>query len=49
MYFNDSQSLLLHTNLSEIRGILKEVSFGDQYNFEKDHDVDYIIFAIHAL
>ncbi|CAJ0831819.1 15526_t:CDS:2, partial [Entrophospora sp. SA101] len=37
------------TNLSEIRGILKKVSFGDQYNFEKDHDVDYIIFAIHAL
>ncbi|CAG8641218.1 10639_t:CDS:2, partial [Ambispora gerdemannii] len=37
------------TNLNEIRKILKEISFDDKYNLEKDHDVDYIIFAIHAL
>ncbi|CAG8691326.1 964_t:CDS:2, partial [Ambispora leptoticha] len=37
------------TNLNEIRKIIREISFDDKYNFEKDHDVDYIIFAIHAL
>ncbi|CAG8810903.1 27027_t:CDS:2, partial [Dentiscutata erythropus] len=36
------------TDLHEIRKILKEIAFDDKYDIRKDHDVDYIIFAIHA-
>ncbi|CAG8754318.1 26524_t:CDS:2, partial [Gigaspora margarita] len=37
------------TDLHEIGKILKEVAFDDKYNIKNNHDVDYIIFAIHAL
>ncbi|KAG9301062.1 hypothetical protein G9A89_015798 [Geosiphon pyriformis] len=37
------------TELKEIRSILKEITFGTDYNYEKHHDVDYICFALHAL
>ncbi|CAG8700024.1 34446_t:CDS:2, partial [Racocetra persica] len=37
------------TNLKEIRSIIKEISFDNQYNFKTDHDIDYIVFALHAM
>ncbi|CAG8670334.1 12556_t:CDS:10, partial [Funneliformis caledonium] len=37
------------TNLNEIRQIIKEVSFGSNYDREKHHDMDYICLALHAL
>ncbi|CAG8564981.1 21166_t:CDS:10, partial [Racocetra persica] len=38
-----------NTDLHEIRKILKEITFDDQYNIKNDHNVDYIIFAIHEI
>ncbi|PKC55462.1 hypothetical protein RhiirA1_117619 [Rhizophagus irregularis] len=37
------------TNLNEIRQIIKEESFGNNYDREKHHDMDYICLALHAL
>ncbi|PKK76475.1 hypothetical protein RhiirC2_772491 [Rhizophagus irregularis] len=36
-------------NLNEIRQIIKESIFGDDYNREKHHDVDYICLALYSL
>ncbi|GBB89332.1 hypothetical protein RclHR1_01600004 [Rhizophagus clarus] len=37
------------TNLKEIRQLIKEASFGIDYDYEKHHDMDYICLALHAL
>ncbi|CAG8648635.1 1161_t:CDS:10 [Ambispora leptoticha] len=37
------------TNLKEIRQLIKELSFGIDYDCEKHHDMDYICLALHAL
>ncbi|CAG8662952.1 1656_t:CDS:2, partial [Paraglomus brasilianum] len=37
------------TNLNEIRQIIKESSFGNDYDHEKHHDLDYICLALHSL
>ncbi|CAG8471246.1 7932_t:CDS:10 [Acaulospora colombiana] len=37
------------TNLNEIRQIIKESSFGKDYDHEKHHDLDYICLALHSL
>ncbi|CAB4438269.1 unnamed protein product [Rhizophagus irregularis] len=37
------------TNLKEIRQLIKELSFGIDYDSEKHHDMDYICLALHAL
>ncbi|GBB84115.1 hypothetical protein RclHR1_10750004 [Rhizophagus clarus] len=37
------------TNLNEIRQTIKESMFGNDYNREKHHDVDYICLALYSL
>ncbi|CAG8771886.1 8992_t:CDS:2, partial [Acaulospora morrowiae] len=37
------------TNLKEIRQLIKESSFGIDYDCEKHHDMDYICLALYAL
>ncbi|CAB5395731.1 unnamed protein product [Rhizophagus irregularis] len=37
------------TNLKEIQQLIKELSFGIDYDSEKHHDMDYICLALHAL
>ncbi|GBC08988.1 hypothetical protein RclHR1_08520014 [Rhizophagus clarus] len=37
------------TNLNEIRQIIKESMFGNDYNREKHHDEDYICLALYSL
>ncbi|CAB5396375.1 unnamed protein product [Rhizophagus irregularis] len=37
------------TNLNKIRQIIKESMFGNDYNREKHHDVDYICLALYSL
>ncbi|GES85767.1 C2H2-type zinc finger transcription factor [Rhizophagus clarus] len=37
------------TNLNEIRQIIKESSFGNDYDHGKHHDLDYICLALHSL
>ncbi|CAG8560514.1 6505_t:CDS:2, partial [Ambispora leptoticha] len=37
------------TNLNEIRQIIKESTFGNDYNRENHHDVDYICLALYSL
>ncbi|RGB37265.1 hypothetical protein C1646_57421 [Rhizophagus diaphanus] len=37
------------TNLNEIRQIIKESSFGNDYDHDKHHDLDYICLALHTL
>ncbi|GES90377.1 C2H2-type zinc finger transcription factor [Rhizophagus clarus] len=37
------------TNLNEIRQTIKESMFGNDYNREKHHDIDYICLALYSL
>ncbi|RHZ84385.1 hypothetical protein Glove_82g40 [Diversispora epigaea] len=37
------------TSLNEIRKIIKEMIFDDNYDHEKHHDKDYIIYALYSL
>ncbi|GBB99867.1 hypothetical protein RclHR1_03660014 [Rhizophagus clarus] len=37
------------TSLNDIRKIIKEMMFDDNYNHEKDHDKDYILYALYSL